>query len=404
MPIDTSIYGNIRPVETPDLMGAVQKGMALSQLGMQNQQLQQQFQQQQALRQAYAQNTDQNGNVNKQGVLSTLGKMGLGQMVPETGATFAKQDKEVSEAKTSQMGALHQQASVVVPHYGYLLSLSDDKAAQIYPEMKQQLQNQGVDTTNLPDSWDRSKIKRGFDVASQYKETIDNRKTMSDVGINETKAPGDRAKTQAEIRHLDAETAQLGGGKPLVAEQADKLAGHEASLHMINDLRSTIAANKDDFGPIVGRIASSNPYNSRGQEVSALFKKASQTIGKSLEGGKLTDADYAKYQKMLPNQNDTPEVANAKLDQLERMVASQRNADLDTYRRVGSNVKNFDLTQAPDISVARPKAGSARSIGLGVREANAGQTIRMVAPDGSIRLVPISQKGEAIAAGGKVAQ
>lgn len=351
MPIDASIYGNLRPVEMPSYLDSAQRAMSLSQLAMKNRKEGQEIADSEAVRDAFAKNVGPDGSINRPGVFSDLAKTAPLQAM-QYKSQFAEMDQKQADAqqkvmadKINQMGFASQLA----------MSAKDQPS---YDGVIQTMQSMGLDTSHMPAQYD-PQLMRSYAVASlQQKERLEAMAKSSEMDIAKTKAPLENAKIQAETDKLRSEK----NGRPLAAEQTDKLAGHDASLKMIGDLRSAIAANKNDFGPVAGRLASANPYDQRGQAVSALFKKAAQTIGKSLEGGKLTDQDYVKYQKMLPSQTDTPAVANAKLDQLERMVASQQNSDLSSYSRAGLNVQNFSETTPPDIAVTHPKKGKANLI------------------------------------------
>lgn len=192
MPIDASIYNNakINPVQLPDVATAAETGMKLSTLGMQQAQMQRQMQQQQAMRQAYVNNTDDSGNINHQGVLSDLGKMGYGQMAGEVGQQFNAQDKSGADAKLAQMQAAHQTLSVTTPALQHLLSLPDDQAQKAFPNVIKQLGDQGVPLNNVPPEWDRGWATQAYSIGSKMKEGIENQqgqagvqKTYADIGM-----------------------------------------------------------------------------------------------------------------------------------------------------------------------------------------------------------------------------
>lgn len=355
MAIDASVYSQFQPV---DIAGSIQRGMEMGAEKGRLSDLAKQREKQQALETAYSKNISPDGTLNRQGLLSDLANAKLGTEAMQAKNTLDTQDEQHQQRK---FDLFNKQMTVVGGAMEGLASLPPEQRAALYPQLKQKFVAQGlINPKDSPDQYDDNHFNSFM---KQYHQTKDYM---------------ERQKTGAEIEHLKAqafkdrkEATTKESGKPLAAEQSDKLAGHDASLHMIGDLRNTITENKDSFGPVAGRLASMNPYDTRGQSVSALFKKAAQTIGKSLEGGKLTDQDYAKYQKMLPTQADTTDVANAKLDQLERMITSQRNSDLDTYSRAGSNVGKFALSNPPDISVMHPKPGKQAASSVGMNSANA---------------------------------
>lgn len=77
-------------------------------------------------------------------------------------------------------------------------------------------------------------------------------------------------------------------------------------------------------GPVAGRIASVNPWDTLGQDIQAEINGVKQTVGKGLEGGVLRKEDEEKYKKILPTLSDTPEVAAAKIANLQRRMTNAR--------------------------------------------------------------------------------
>ena len=67
MAIDPSIFSNVSTpqINMPSPLATAQQAMTLNQLGMNQAMMARQFQTQAATRQAYADNTDQNGNLDR---------------------------------------------------------------------------------------------------------------------------------------------------------------------------------------------------------------------------------------------------------------------------------------------------------------------------------------------------
>lgn len=184
-------------------------------------------------------------------------------------------------------------------------------------------------------------------------------KQKADVAEKHAKAQESHQQKQIQLEY--AKLGQTKSGKPMAAEQTDRLSGHEASLATLSDLRKTIQANPQYYGPVGGRLRALNPYSDFAKGIESLNKTAAQNIGKSLEGGKLTDQDILRYQKMLPSNADSPEVAQTKIDLLERMVNQKRNADLSTFAKAGLNVAEFAQSQIPESKILSPEQkGAAR--------------------------------------------
>jgi hypothetical protein len=184
MAIDTSIYQNIRPVDVGSPIDSASRAMSLKHLSLQADAQDRANADAQALRSAFANNIV-DGKVNRAGVLSDLAKSSPAALMSAQ-ENFNKADKDSAEATTASMKALHDQSAVAVPHYGYLLSLDDAKAAQEYPFVIKSMADNGVNTSKLPPQWDRATIARGFKIASQFKEQMDNAKTGAET--DKTKA------------------------------------------------------------------------------------------------------------------------------------------------------------------------------------------------------------------------
>ena len=96
------------------------------------------------------------------------------------------------------------------------------------------------------------------------------------------------------------------------------------SLLNLDFVERVLQENQGAFDPIRGRLASLNPYDDTANKINQASLVAAQNIGRALEGGKLTDNDIARYQRALPNINDTPDQAQNKIDELRRLVTLQK--------------------------------------------------------------------------------
>ena len=162
-------------------------------------------------------------------------------------------------------------------------------------------------------------------------------------------------KRKLDIDEYEAKTKRLGlekekKGKELTAQQTEAISGQDAALKQLDDLEALIGANAESMGPFAGRLGKLNPYNTTAKGMDAAAKLAAQNIGKSLEGGKLTDADIERYRAMLPNMTDAPEVAAEKLNIVRRLVMQRRQADLGAFGKAGYNVSNFEAVAPKSLS------------------------------------------------------
>ena len=144
MPIDTSMYANIQPVQPPNILGNAEAAMKLSQLGMQNADMQRQFQTQAVVKQAYLDNTDSSGNLDRQGLLSQLGQFNP-QVAQDQANALYQGDKTKAEAQTAQAATQSAQTDAqnklddyMTPKLQYVASLANqpDQQAAAYDAVK----------------------------------------------------------------------------------------------------------------------------------------------------------------------------------------------------------------------------------------------------------------------------
>lgn len=132
------------------------------------------------------------------------------------------------------------------------------------------------------------------------------------------------------------------GAKQLKPSDLGKLSEGRNMPALVNNFRTEMGKFKDLFGPMQGRIMDKNVYNARAQQFNSVIKLTAQSVGKFLEGGKLTDADVPKYERMLPNLSDLPEVAEYKIDQVDRLVRERHENDLRALRAQGYDTTGLE--------------------------------------------------------------
>lgn len=145
------------------------------------------------------------------------------------------------------------------------------------------------------------------------------------------------AKKMAYASALQKQNERAVEQKPRQLSAAD-IARVNAGNVIPNTLKSvaeTIEKNKDIFGPISGRAAALNPYNEKAQTLQSQIKASAQEFGKYMEGGVLRKEDEAKYEKMFPGLNDTPEVARNKLAIVNKLLIDRQNSDVKALRESG---------------------------------------------------------------------
>lgn len=170
--------------------------------------------------------------------------------------------------------------------------------------------------------------------------------TMSQLQENQMKfAPGDDLDRQLKMVELETKKQALsspkGSGKALPQTAVQELSDFDNSVSLLDNLSGVLETKKDKLGPVMGRLSKFNKYDKDAQSVQAELDIAAQVIGKALEGGKLAEGDIARYKTMLPNLNDTPELAQYKIDTLKQKIMNQKGARLQSYNSAGFNDKGL---------------------------------------------------------------
>ena len=139
-----------------------------------------------------------------------------------------------------------------------------------------------------------------------------------------------------------AEQVANGGGKALTSNGAENLSGTYQGIQQMTDLKGLIDKLPNRITtPGVAQLSALNPLDTDAQAFNQYVKTYKQVIGKGLEGGVLRKEDEYKYDQIIPKMGDTKEVLKKKADQLQKMLESKYNTDLDFYGRAGYNIKNF---------------------------------------------------------------
>jgi len=132
------------------------------------------------------------------------------------------------------------------------------------------------------------------------------------------------------------------GGRPLTPAQTNLISEGKQLQLVLNPLYQTIKNNENAFGPVSGFFGSANPYNTNAQTIDAEMRRASQTIGKYMEGGVLRKEDEEKYRKMLPQLTDTPAVAKNKLDGVKDLLSGKIKSYINDYTSAGFDTSSFN--------------------------------------------------------------
>lgn len=136
--------------------------------------------------------------------------------------------------------------------------------------------------------------------------------------------------------------AKTGKGK-LTSVQQTALADLDISSELISDAGTTIDSYKGLMGPVKGRAAQNNPYNTDAQAFEAEMLGLAQVVGKGLEGGKLGEGDISRYRKLLPQITDTSEVAKRKIEKVKGLITKQKTIRSKAYS--SSTVPEEDMSE-----------------------------------------------------------
>ena len=153
-------------------------------------------------------------------------------------------------------------------------------------------------------------------------------------------------------------------GRPVTAGDASDLADFNTSLDELAAVRAAIAPG--DSTGIIARVGATIPYVTQitgwgadAKKRQAVIDRVKQVIGKTLEGGVLRKEDEAKYEKILPNIGDAPEVAAAKLDGLDAAVQKRMGRRLDALADANYDVSKYRVrpTTPPPATPTETKVG-----------------------------------------------
>jgi hypothetical protein len=226
-------------------------------------------------------------------------------------------------------------------------------------QMLQPQQEQQVDISPLlalSDAWTGSRL------ASSYKRPeTDQERSMKAAYLKQGLNKQKRDTLSDEIKLLqilekqsekDKKEAEKDKPKDLSQTMIKKINEGNAIPSMLSNVNSLIDENQDKFGPLAGRIASNNPYDTRAQGIEAEIRAKSQSFGRFMEGGVLRAEDEKKYRKMFPNLSDTPEVAKKKLEVVQDLLNKKQQSDIEAFKAQGYDTKGLDM---PMTEKSKPK-------------------------------------------------
>lgn len=161
-------------------------------------------------------------------------------------------------------------------------------------------------------------------------------------------------KYQLELDKL----GKTGGAKPLKPNEIKDLAEGLEMPAVVNDVRDEMKIFRESFGPLKGNLGKKNVYDKAAQKLESNLLMNAQIIGTYLEGGKLTDADVPKYRAMLPNITDELEVAEYKLNKIDKMLRRRHESVINALQSQGYSTSGIEAPKPvkPDKSNKKIKS------------------------------------------------
>ena len=161
---------------------------------------------------------------------------------------------------------------------------------------------------------------------------------QGNLALRQAELPYDIAYKQAQLQKL----SQPDFGRGLTTGAAENLSGTYQGIGQMKDLKDVINKLPGRITtPGIAQAAALNPLDTDAQAFNQYVKTYKQVIGKGLEGGVLRKEDEYKYDQIIPKMGDTKAVLMKKANQLQNMLESKYNTDLDFYAKSGYNVNNF---------------------------------------------------------------
>lgn len=392
----------------PDAAGAIERGRSLADMETQRQNRNYTVARQRtadvkadALEEAekslYQMGADGKAEINPSGVQKVF--------AVDPRAAYAKQQELEQTKLKSQMAQIEQynklnknameMAGGVYDQRSYDMFLSNagkfgvpglDRLPKVYDkDLMASLQGQAMD-------FDKQLEQKRKDAEFRLKE-LDQR-----LGARKTEA--DIAKTDAERRKIIAEAGGGGsngtGGGQVPAFYAKKGAEEKQKIGMIADAFRSITGYEDaykggarpqymdDQTPIIGRAMSSTP-------ISEATVKLTDDIGRLRSGGAIGQQEEERFLSMLPRPGDNEAAAKRKIAALRSEFKNKlagfgvQTSDLQS---IGFDTSTMGLDRFETAKTAPPPPAG----------------VQMMAPDGTIRVVPKESVQAAMQAGGKLVE
>lgn len=257
--------------------------------------------------------------------------------------------------------------------YGIKHGIDQNDLAKLNAE--RQAEALKADTDYKQKQFDLAKAEGGYTLDEQGQLAIDPKSYKAqqlEIQRQAAKKSAESSALDTQAKALDVakkskEMMQEKKGKLLPASSAESFASSNASLQALEAANAAVQSSQAPTGPFLGRVSGAMGAMELGETgkaaktLDAQLKLNAQTIGKYLEGGKLTDADIDRYKQMLPSLTDSPEAAQKKTQLLQTLISQKQQSELQTFGQSGYDVSNIQGYQ-PNIGAIR--SSGQQSFGL----------------------------------------
>jgi len=144
----------------------------------------------------------------------------------------------------------------------------------------------------------------------------------------------------------------VSGNQKLSAEEIKTLNNMRTIPNQIREMQKYVEDNKGQFGSVRSLITSNPKFLTRKQRIAkGKLDAFTQQIGTTLEGGKLTDADFPKYQNIVGQLFENPKDVSSKITQLLPTVQDNTYTYLQSLGASGKNISGYlDLADISALS------------------------------------------------------
>lgn len=132
-------------------------------------------------------------------------------------------------------------------------------------------------------------------------------------------------------------------GDEMTTKQTDQVVGIDSTLDSLEKLEGM---NEFSTGPVSGRLEKVKRYlgTAKGNKVAmaSQLQMIKSNYGKAISGATIADAEMIRIEEQLPKETDSDEQFAAKLANFKDELTRSRVRVLDSFKRSGRNVKNFE--------------------------------------------------------------